>query len=110
MHISSASVRLFLAALRTRPYLRNLPCLILLSLFVAHAPSQTQSPAQQEPTRKEFFTAKDRQEAIRKATIYSPKPVAEANIVEGPRQGKDLFQLHFNDKVICDFAIPGSQM
>ncbi len=112
MCISPASVRLILTAQRnrSRPRLKNLPFLVLFPLLVAHAPSQGQSPAQQGPQKKEFFTAKDRQQAIQNATIYSPKPVAEADIVQGPKQETGLFQLHLNDKVICDFATPGSQM
>ena len=44
------------------------------------------------------------------ASLFTAKPVADANILEGPAQNKKEFQLHINDKVICDFAAPGSQM
>ena len=36
--------------------------------------------------------------------------VTEADIMEGPEQNKHQFQLHYNDKVICDFTTPGSKM
>lgn len=60
--------------------------------------------------KKVFYSAKDRLEAMHAASLFSAKAVAEANILEGPAQNKKQFQLHFNDKVICDFAAPGSQM
>jgi hypothetical protein len=63
-----------------------------------------------QKVEKEFYTAKGRQVAIHNATLFSPKPVGEADIMQGPSQEKDKFQLHFNDKVICDFATLGSQM
>lgn len=70
---------------------------------------QPQSPPDQK-IQKEFYSAKDRQAALQAATIYAPKPVAEADIMQGPAQEKDQFQLHFNDLVTCDFDKPGSQM
>jgi hypothetical protein len=63
-----------------------------------------------EKSEKKFYTAKDRLQAIRNASIYSPKPAGEADIKQGPPQDKDELQLHLDDKVICDFATPGSQM
>ncbi len=72
--------------------------------------SQTPTP---EPTLKvkpQFFTPKDRQEAIRKASIFTPKAVADADIMAGPAQKKKEFQFHFNDKVTCEFVSPGQQM
>jgi hypothetical protein len=73
--------------------------------MMAQAPS-----ASDQKTAKEFYSAKDRLQAVRNATIFSPKPVGEADIMQGPSQETNQFQLHFNDKVICDFATPGSQM
>jgi hypothetical protein len=68
------------------------------------------APGSDQKGEKEFYTAKDRREAIRKATLFSPKPVTDADIILGPPQATDQFQLHFDDKVICDFTTPGSQM
>src|SRR5262249_62160603 len=47
--------------------------------------------------------------ARKTATIFKPRAVEEANIMEGPEQNKKQFQLHFNDKVICDFDKPGAE-
>jgi hypothetical protein len=59
---------------------------------------------------KEFYTPSDRTDAFRAALIYTPKAVGDADILLGPEQSKKQFQFHFNDKVICDFDQPGSQM
>ena len=63
----------------------------------------------QEP-KKVFYAEKDRQAAMHSSSLYTPTEVGGANIMEGPPQNKKLFQLHYNDKVICDFKTPGSQM
>src|SRR5215471_18387976 len=60
--------------------------------------------------KKEFYTAKDRAVAMHASALFKAKAVSEADIVEGPAQDKKTFQLHFNDKVICDFDTPGSKM
>jgi hypothetical protein len=57
-----------------------------------------------------FYSAKDRLDTIHAASLITPKAVADADILEGPAQDKKAFQLHFNDKVICDFDAPGSKM
>lgn len=105
--------RLFLS--RTPGGISRFVFLTVFALSVICSPSgwsqtQTQTP---EPTLKvkpQFFTAKDRSEAIRKASIFTPKAVADANITTGPEQKKKQFQFHFNDKVTCEFVTPGQQM
>jgi hypothetical protein len=87
---------------------------IAIALFCGVAQSQAQDtpptkPADQQP-KKAFSSSKDRLAAMHQAMLYSPKAVADADIMVGPDQDKKQFQLHFNDKVICDFATPGSQM
>jgi hypothetical protein len=59
---------------------------------------------------KEFYTAKDRLTAIQAATIYVPRPVRNANILQGPSQDPKQFQFHPDDKMTCDFETPGSKM
>jgi hypothetical protein len=54
-------------------------------------------------------TANDRQAAMRASALFTPKAV-ETDIVLGPVQDPKHFQLHFNDKVICNFTTPGSKM
>jgi hypothetical protein len=84
--------------------------LSFIAFYTPAARSQTQTP---EPTLKvkpQFFTPKDRQDAIRKAAIYTPKAVAEVDIMAGPAQKKKQFQFHLNDKVTCEFVTPGQQM
>jgi hypothetical protein len=68
------------------------------------------SAASDQKVKKVFYSAKDRLNAMHTATLFTPRAVAEAAILEGPLQSKKQFQLHFNDKVICDFDAPGSQM
>jgi hypothetical protein len=63
-----------------------------------------------DDAKKAFYTPKERLESMRVAALFAPKAVAEADIMEGPAQDKKQFQLHFNDKVICDFATPGKKM
>ena len=66
--------------------------------------------ASDDKVKKVFYSSKDRLSAMHNATLFTPRVVADAAILEGPAQSKKLFQLHFNDKVICDFDAPGSQM
>ena len=63
-----------------------------------------------QKVKKVFYSAKDRLEAMHAAALYRPKTVSEADIMEGPKQEKKQFQLHYDDKVICDFATAGSKM
>lgn len=91
---------------------------VLIALFVsctpmiACPPGQSSTPSTSAPGKieKEFYSAKDRSEAMRSASLFTAKPVSEAAILEGPAQNPKEFQLHFNDKVICDFTNPGSKM
>lgn len=73
------------------------------------AQNATAKPDDQD-TKKAFYTPKDRLAAMHDAALFQPKAVAEADIMEGPPQNKKQFQLHFNDKVICDFDTPGVKM
>ena len=57
-----------------------------------------------------FYSAKYRLVLMHSADLFQPKAVSEADIMKGPEQDKKQFQLHYNDKVICDFATPGSKM
>jgi hypothetical protein len=70
--------------------------------------AQTPDPQTSGPKiEKQFYSPKDRAEAMRSALLYTPKAVAEADTLQGPAQDKKNFQLRFNDKVICDFDKPG---
>ena len=92
--------------------LRALP-LLVFSLAVICLPvswSQTLTPESTLKVKPQFFTPKDRQEAIHKAAIYTPKAVAEVDIMAGPAQQKKQFQFHMNDKVTCEFVTPGQEM
>jgi hypothetical protein len=84
--------------------------LVFLFAFVAGQCLAQAPQGSDEKGKKEFHTAKDRLQAIRDASVYSPKPAGEADIKQGPPQNKTELQLHFNDKVICDFDTPGSRM
>ncbi len=60
--------------------------------------------------KKAFYTPQQRLQVMHDAALFVPKATGEADILLGPEQDKKQFQLHFNDKVICDFATPGAQM
>ena len=70
----------------------------------------TDTAAADQKVKKVFYSAKDRLGAMHAASLFAAKAVGDANILEGPAQNKKQFQLHYNDKVICDFAGPGSGM
>src|SRR4051812_44724627 len=84
-------------------------CILLISFSVGNAFPQTK-PDGNEKVQKEFYTAKDRLQAIRNATVFQPQAVSQLDIEGGPAQDKNQFQLHANDKVICDYTTSGSQM
>ena len=75
---------------------------------MAHA--QAVGDNDSDKAKKVFYSAKDRLDAMHSADLFQPKAVSEADIMKGPEQDKKQFQLHYNDKVICDFATPGSKM
>lgn len=107
------SVNCYAALRRTSARSINITvsAVILLCSVTAQMSAGQQTPnAKDDKVEKEFYTAKDRLEAIRAASIYTAKPVANVDIMAGPEQDKSLFQLHPFDKVICDFVTPGSQM
>ena len=85
---------------------------ILLFLAAVTQNIQAQDPPQSPDQKvdKEFYTPKDRLEAIRVAVLMTPKAVGDADVLQGPAQDPKQFQFHPNDKVICDFDKPGSQM
>jgi hypothetical protein len=86
---------------------------VIFGTVYSTAQSSDESPASKpndEKVQKEFYSAKDRLEAMRSASLFTPKAVSESAILEGPAQDPKHFQLHFNDKVICDFTNPGSKM
>ncbi|GAC1355534.1 MAG: hypothetical protein NVSMB3_00810 [Acidobacteriaceae bacterium] len=100
------------------PLRLSLTLLLLLLGPLAHrlpALSPSQEPPQDsgaaEPkVDRDFYTPKDRLLAMHDAALFVPRAVADADILQGPEQNKKQFQLHYNDKVICDFAAPGSSM
>src|SRR5208282_561057 len=59
---------------------------------------------------KEFYTPQQRLVAMKAAALYKAKAVSDADIMAGRKQDPKQFQLHFNDKVICDFVTPGKDM
>src|SRR5215831_13206219 len=91
---------------------RSATALMLLA-SLSFAPilwSQATTTESTQKVQKEFYSPKDRQEAIKKALIVEPKNIADVDIMAGPKQKKKLFIFHYNDKVTCDFVSPGSQM
>jgi hypothetical protein len=92
-----------------RSVIEKVAIVVLFGSLVCQGLAQT-PPASEQKVQKEFYSPKDRLQAIRNASIYTPMPVSQVDIMQGPPQDKHQFQLHFNDKVICDFDKPGSQM
>ena len=99
--------------------LRLLPCFLLILLCSLGPPSWAQAAPDTKASDtkdsdkkvdKEFYTPQQRLDAMKAAALYKAKAVADANIMDGRKQDKKQFQLHFNDKVICDFATPGKDM
>jgi hypothetical protein len=91
----------------------RIPAVALVLIGVLCCVAWAQNPAPkpaEEKVDKEFYSAKDRLAAMRAATLFKPKAVAEANILEGPAQNRNQFQFHPNDNVICDFDMPGVKM
>jgi hypothetical protein len=110
-HLSSDSRR------RAAPFSSSGAGRLLLVVFILGVAlcrclyAQSAKPAADDKKAdKYFYSAKDRLDAMQVAALFVPRVVAEADIMQGPAQNKKQFQLHFNDKVICDFATPGSKM
>src|SRR5271166_2139379 len=122
----SLSPSVFASALKTVSVTRTTMAWLLLCLLLALACSlggiswaqATDSQAASAPAadtknadqKAEFNTPQQRLDAMHAAALYKAKPVGDANIMEGRKQDKKQFQLHFNDKVICDFVTPGKDM
>ena len=88
-----------------------LSILVVAGVLACKGGAQTAQSQPSEPkVEKKFYMPKSRQEAMQAARLFTPKAVAETDIMAGPAQTKKQFQLHFNDKVICDFNKPGSEM
>lgn len=86
--------------------------LVFASCVLAAAAAGSTTGAQQGPGDKvaeEFYSSRDRLLAIRRASLYTPRAVAEADIIAGPPQRADQFQLRLNDRVLCTFDKPGSE-
>jgi hypothetical protein len=81
--------------------------LLLAAFLIAGRGANAQDP-QPAPERR-FYQAKDRLKAIAAASLFTPRAVSEADIMAGPPQKKDQFQLHLNDKVTCEFTKPGEE-
>jgi hypothetical protein len=72
--------------------------------------AQDQTKPEDQKIKKAFYSSKDRLTAMHAAALFVPKAVSDADIMVGPEQNMHQFQLHPNDKVICDFTTPGSKM
>lgn len=82
--------------------------LFLAGVLVAFPPNtRAQDPPQSsdQKVEKEFYTPKERIEALRVALLFTPRAVGDADILQGPPQDPKQFQFHPNDKVICDASL-----
>lgn len=103
------SPRRWFASFSGRIGVWQIPLLVLV-LVGAVCGQDAQPKPDDQKVQKAFYSAKDRLQAMHAAALFVPRAVAQANIIEGPDQDKKQFQLHTNDKVICDFAAPGTTM
>lgn len=60
--------------------------------------------------KKAFYTPQQRLETMHTSALFLPQEIGKADITQGPPQEKHLFELHDNDKVVCDFKTPGKEM
>ncbi len=91
----------------------GMACISPMALLTAcpnKAPQQDSGQTKSDKVDKEFYTPKDRLAAIQAATIYVPRAVGTADILQGPPQDPKQFQFHVEDKMTCDFASPGKDM
>lgn len=72
--------------------------------------SQDQTSPSTQKLKEQFYSAKDRQDAIKNASVFRAKDISQVDILAGPKQKDKLFQFHYNDRVTCEFVQPGSQM
>ena len=87
-----------------------LSAFLLAGVLAGIASAQASGGDDSDKVKKVFYSPKDRLDAMHAAALFQPKAVSEADIMKGPEQDKKQFQLHYNDKVTCDFATPGSKM
>jgi hypothetical protein len=98
-------------ATRTTPWRRILLFAMLLSVSLHNNWAQdTDTKSDGQKVKKTFYSSKDRLNAMHSAALFVPTQVSEVDISKGPPQEKHLFLLHYDDKVICDFATPGNKM
>lgn len=83
--------------------------LALASALLRAGAIDAQPSPQAAEVERRFYSSKDRLQAIRVSSIFTPRAVAEADIIAGPTQKPDQFQLHLNDKVTCQFEKPGEE-
>jgi hypothetical protein len=106
---SASIVRVFLCL--AFALMRSFPSISWAQASASQAPAAQSTPEDTDKNvDKEFYTPQQRLDAMKAAALYKARAVADANIMEGRKQDKKQFQLHFNDKVICDFATPGKDM
>lgn len=84
-----------------------LTCLFAV-LCPAAARAQKAPPAGPE-IPSTFSSAQDRLDALTHASIFTPRAVAQSDIVKGPAAGPGQLPLPFNARVTCEFDEPGAQ-
>ena len=96
---------------RTTPWRMVLLFALLLPISLHNTWAQdADTKPDDQKVKKAFYTSKDRLDAMHAAALFVPTQVSEVDISKGPPQDKHLFKLHYDDKVICDFATPGNKM
>lgn len=90
---------------------RRLACVLCLTavLSPASAPAQ-RTPADEATAPSTFSSAEDRLDTLRRASIFTPRAVARADIVKGPSAGAGQLPLPFNARVTCEFDRLGGDM
>lgn len=56
---------------------------------------------------RRFYSSRDRLRALTAGSVFAPADVSQRDVRVGPPQQADQFQLHFNDRVTCEFTTAG---
>lgn len=81
----------------------------LAAAAILGGPGTGAQQAPEDKVAKDFYSSRDRLQALRRASLFSARAVADVDIIAGPPQKADQFQLQLNDRVTCTFEKPGAE-
>ena len=83
---------------------------VLVSISCPVLRAQETEQQEEKGAGRDFQTPAQRLQAMKNAALFEPTNTGQADIARGPKQSDKLFELHYNDKVICEFTTPGKEM